>query len=98
MVYKTRKTRKTNKRRYFKGSQKRQTSKRYRKMYGGAEAYNTVTNVNGINNNNSAVNNNTATKDDIAANEIMEKDTAIQQKDKEIELLKESISSLLNNT
>ena len=32
------------------------------------------------------------------ANEIMEKDTAIQQKDKEIELLKESISSLLNNT
>lgn len=32
------------------------------------------------------------------ANEIMEKDMLIQQKDKEIELLKESISSLLNNT
>jgi len=58
MVYKTRKT---NKRRYLKGSQKRQTSKRYRKMYGGASpAYNNV-------------NNNSATKDDIAANEIMEK-------------------------
>ena len=63
MVYKTRKT---NKRRYFKGSQKKRTSKRYRNMYGGAESYNTVTNVNGINNN-------SALKDDIAANEIMEK-------------------------
>lgn len=32
------------------------------------------------------------------SNEIMEKDMLLQQKDKEIELLKESISSLLNNT
>ena len=55
------KTRKTNKRRYFKCSQKRQSSKRYRKMYGGASpAYNNVNN------------NNSVTKDDIAANKIME--------------------------